>query len=316
MRRGPIPRIGHPRGPERHRWLRSDGTPNFSDRIYRKTEDMEVLAKKPVETVSSSTPILEALEKMSRGYRSLIVVKGQGFLEGLIVLMDMINYLGGGEYYNIVVNRHGRNIYSAVRNEPVETIMNRDPIVAYIDEKFPQVLEKMVLHGIGILPVVTRDNQVYGIITEKDVLDYLSATSFVGIKVSEVMSSPVVTVSSSDPLKKAMETMVKYGFRRLPVTRDNTVEGLIAAMNIVKFFGSHEAFKYTVSGDIEEVLRISVSDIMVRGVVTVSPDIDVGEAAGLMASKGVGSVLVVNENNELVGIVSERDILYAIASSR
>jgi len=34
-----------------------------------------------------------------------------------------------------------------------------------------------------------------------------------------------------------------------------------------------------------------------------------------MSEKGVGSVLVVSENYELIGIVSERDVLYAIASS-
>jgi len=315
MSRGYGPRRGYPRGPEKHRWLRSDGTPNFSDRIYKKTEELELLAKRPVETVASSTPILEALEKMSRGYRSLLVTKGQGYLEGLIVAMDLINYLGGGDYYNIVVNRHGKNIYSAIRNEPVETIMTRDPIVAYIDEKFPAVLEKMVVHGVGVLPIITRDNRIYGILTEKDILDYLSATSFIGVKVSSVMSSPVITVSEKDSLKRAMETMIKYGFRRLPVVINNIVRGILTAMDIIKFFGKHEAFKYTVSGSIEDVLKVPVSELMVRNVVTVSLDSDVGEAARIMSEKGVGSVLVVSENYELIGIVSERDVLYAIASS-
>lgn len=315
MSRGYGPRKGYPRGPERHRWLRSDGTPNFSDRIYRRTEELELLAKRPVETIASSTPILGALEKMSRGYRSLLVIKGQDYFEGLIVAMDLINYLGGGDYYNIVVNRHGKNIYSATRNEPVQTIMTPNPIVAYIDEKFPMVLEKMVVHGVGVLPIITRDNKVYGIITEKDILDYLSAASFVGVRVSNVMSSPVITISEDDSLKKAMETMVKYGFRRLPVVINNIVHGILTAMDIIRFFGQHEAFKYTVSGNIEEVLKVPVSELMVRNVVTVSPDSDVGEVARIMSEKGIGSVLVVSENYELIGIVSERDILYAIASS-
>ncbi len=308
-------RRGHPRGPEKHRWLRSNGTPNFSDRVYKKTEELELLAKRPVETIASSTPILEALEKMSRGYRCLLVTKGQGYLEGLVVAMDLVNYLGGGDLYNIVVNRHGRNVYSAIRNEPIETIMTRDPIIAYIDEKFPVVLEKMVIHGVGVLPIITRDNRVYGILTEKDILDYLSAASFIGVKVSSVMSSPVITISENDTLKKAMETMIKYGFRRLPVVLNNVVHGILTAMDIIKFFGKHEAFKYTVSGSIEEVLKVPVSELMVRNVVTVTPDSDIGEAARIMSEKGVGCALVVSENYELIGIVSERDVLYAIASS-
>ncbi len=309
-------RISYHRRPEKHRWLRSNGTPNFSNRIYHRTEDMEVLAKRPVETVSSSTPLLEALEKMARGYRSLVVVKGAGFLEGLLVQTDLVDYLGGGERYKVVVNRHKSNLYAALKHEPVASLMNKSPIVAYVDEKFPSVLEKMVLHEIGVLPVVTRDNRVYGIITERDILDYLSAASFVGVKAREVMSSPVITVSTSDTLKKAMETMIKYGFRRIPVVRENVVEGIVAAMDVIRFFGSHKVFKYTTTGLIEEVLRVPVSNVMVKKVVSVSLDTDVGEIARVMEEKGVGSVLVVSESNELLGIVSERDILYAVAAKR
>lgn len=53
---------------------------------------------------------------------------------------------------------------------------------------------------------------------------------------------------------------------------------------------------------------------MSREVYTISPDEDAGNAATLMASKGVSSLLVV-ENGELKGIITERDILYALASS-
>ena len=306
--------LSYQRRPERHRWLRSDGTPNFSDRIYRKTEDMEIIAKKPVETVSSSTPLLGALEKMARGYRCLAVVKAGDLFEGLLVQMDLIDYLGGGRKYNIVMYRHGNSLYKALEHEPVSTLMNRNPIVAYIDEKFPSVLEKIVVYEIGVLPVLTRDGRVYGIITERDILDYLAATTSVGVKARDVMSSPVITVPIDSSLKDVMETMVRFGFRRIPVVKDNYVEGIVTAMDIIKFFGSHRVFKYTTTGLLTEIHRVPVTDVMVRDVVTVTPDTDVGDIARVMEEKGVGSVLVVGENNELLGIVSERDVLYAIAA--
>lgn len=301
---------------DKYRWLRSDGKPNFDDRIYRKTEELMIIAKKPVVSVSSSTPIIEALEKMSLGYRSLVVVRGGNIFEGLVVSTDFINYLGGGEYYNIVVNRHGRNIYSALRNEPIATLMNKEPVVAYIDEKFPEVLERMVVSGVGVIPVLTRDNRVYGIITEKDIIDYLASTTSIGVKVSDIMSTPVVTVDAGSPIKVSMEKMIKYGFRRLPVTKGRYIEGIITAMDLVKFFGTHEAFKKTRSGDIEEVLKTPNTEVMVKEIVAVKPGSDAGEAVRIMAEKNVGSVLVVNESNELTGIVTERDILYAIVAPR
>ncbi|MCD6301135.1 MAG: CBS domain-containing protein [Staphylothermus sp.] len=315
-RRPPIrPSIGAPRRIEKHRWLRSDGTPNFDDRIYKTTEEMEIVAKRPVAQTSPQTPILEAIEEMAKGYRSLVVTVS-GKLAGLLLSTHIVNYLGGGEYFNIVKERYNYNIYSALEKEPVSTIMEKDPIVGYMDEKLYQILEKMVMNEIGIVPILLRDGRVYGIITEHDLIKYLSTGVRIGVKVSEVMTSPVVTVSSGDPLKKAMETMIKYGFRRVSVTSDNVVLGIITAMDIVKYFGTHEAFKRTTSGDIREAISIPVDDIMVRELLVVKPDEDLGDVAQKMANKNVGSALVVNDKMELLGIITERDILYALATKR
>lgn len=314
-RRGSIrPSRGAPRRVEKHRWLRSDGTPNFEDRIYKSTEELEIIAKKPVKQASPSTPILEAVEEMAKGYRSLIITVSDK-IAGLLLSTHIVNYLGGGEYFKIVSERHGYNIYSALE-EQVQSIMEKNPIVAYIDEKLPSVLEKMVINEIGIVPVILRDGRIYGVITEHDLIRYLSAGVSIGVKVADVMSSPVITIESGKPIKEAMERMIKYGFRRIPVVGENVVLGIITAMDIIKYFGSHEAFKNTVSGDIREVLRIPVDDIMVRELVVVKPDDDLGVAAQKMAKKNVGSVLVVNDKMELLGIVTERDILYALATRK
>ncbi len=312
-RRGIGPSRGVPRKPERHRWLRSDGKPNFEDRIYKTTEEMEILAKRPVETISPQSPILEAVEKMSRGYRSL-VVEQSGYLRGLLLLSHIINYLGGGDYYNIVRERYNYNIYQALNKEKVETLMIKDPIVAYINEKIPDVLEKMVLNEIGIIPVVFRDGRVYGIVTEHDLLKYFISGVKIGVMTSEVMSSPVVTIESGSPLIDAMKKMIKYGFRRIPVVGGNVVLGIITAMDVVKYFGTHEAFKRTSSGNIEEALSIPVDDLMVRELVTARPDEDLGDVAQRMAERDVGSALVVNDKMELIGIITERDILYAVTA--
>ncbi len=296
---------------EKHRWLRSDGTPNFDDRIYRKREELEIIAKRPVVTVSPAAPLLEALELMAKGYRSL-VVSTAGVLDGLLVAMDLVNYLGGGEYFKAVEERHGYNIYSALEKEHVEHIMNPEPIVAYIDEKLSELLTKMVEHGIGVIPVVTREKKVYGIITEKDILEYLSYAVQIGVSIKDIMTSPVITIEADATMWDAMKKMIKHGFRRLPVVKDNIVYGMVTAMDIVRFFGSHDAFKHTITGDIREVLRIPVDAVMRREIVTVKPEDDASKAARIMAEKDIGSVLVTTENNELLGIVTERDILYAV----
>jgi len=314
-RRGIGPSRGVPRRPEKYRWLRSDGKPNFEDRIYKTTEEMEMIAKKPVETVAPQSPILEATEKMAKGYRSLVVEQSR-YLRGLLLASHIVNYLGGGEYYNIVKERYNYNIYGALEKEKVETLMIKDPVVAYIDEKIPDVLEKMVLNEIGVVPVLLRDGRIFGIVTEHDLLKYFMSGVKIGVPVSEVMSTPVITIESGAPLKEAMKKMIKYGFRRIPVVGENVVLGIITAMDIVRYFGSHEAFKHTSTGNIEEAISIPVDDLMIRELVTARPDEDLGDVAQRMAERNVGSALVVNDKMELIGIITERDILYAVTAKR
>lgn len=317
MSRRPVskPPVGAPRRIEKHRWLRSDGTPNFEDRIYKSTEELEVIARKPVVTASPATPVLEAVEKMSKGYRSIVIEHG-GKINGLLLAMHVVDYLGGGEYYRIVEQRHKYNIFSALEKEPVESIFERNPIIAYIDEKLVSVLEKMVIHNIGIVPVVLRDGTVYGVITEHDLVRHLSSAVSIGVRSSEVMTSPVISIEAGSSLKSAMEKMVKYGFRRIPVVDNNTVVGIITAMDIINYFGSHEAFKKTVNADIREATSLPVDELMRRELVTVSPDDDLSEAVRKMYERKVGSVLVVNDNMELLGIITERDVLYALVAKK
>lgn len=52
-----------------------------------------------------------------------------------------------------------------------------------------------------------------------------------------------------------------------------------------------------------------VADVMVRDVVTVTPDMGVKELAELLREKGIGGAPVVNEQGELIGIVTEGDLM-------
>ena len=53
-------------------------------------------------------------------------------------------------------------------------------------------------------------------------------------------------------------------------------------------------------------------DVMVRDVVTVHPDTDVAEAIKLLAEHDVSALPVVDADNNLVGILSEADLLHRV----
>lgn len=313
MRRGVVV---PPRRPEGIRWLRSDGMPNFSDRVHKHPGDAKIIAKRPVYTTTKTSTILMAAEEMTRhNVRALPVVHPSNEkLEGMVTAMDLVNYFGGGDLYNIVKNRHRGNIYSALLREHVESIMNPNPAYVTIYDKLPKILEVMVLKGVGVVPVVMEDGSIWGIITEHDLVREL-VEKIVGVKVGEVMTKEVITLPANATIKEAAETMVKYGIRRLPLLEGDNIWGIVTAKDIVRFFGSHDVFRYIESDSFEEALKAPVKLVAAPGYHTIAPDADVGEAATRMAEKGTSSLLVVKDGR-LVGIITERDVLYAIAAKR
>jgi CBS domain-containing protein len=56
----------------------------------------------------------------------------------------------------------------------------------------------------------------------------------------------------------------------------------------------------------------ALTDLMTREVVTVAPEDTLGEAAAKMTEKGIGAV-VVSDFGRIIGILSERDIMRAVA---
>jgi CBS domain-containing protein len=58
----------------------------------------------------------------------------------------------------------------------------------------------------------------------------------------------------------------------------------------------------------------TVADLMVRDVLTVAPSDTIGEAAEKMHAANVGAVVVVEDFVRIVGIVTERDLMRAVAA--
>jgi CBS domain-containing protein len=58
-----------------------------------------------------------------------------------------------------------------------------------------------------------------------------------------------------------------------------------------------------------------VKDLMEVPPVTVSQDVTIDDAAGVMWDKNIGSVIVVDGTGSMVGILTERDVLFSVTKS-
>jgi CBS domain-containing membrane protein len=62
--------------------------------------------------------------------------------------------------------------------------------------------------------------------------------------------------------------------------------------------------------------QIPVSEVMTKDVVSVHPDADIHEAVRLLSDKGIGGLPVVDDRNEVVGVVTEADVLCMVGVER
>jgi CBS domain-containing protein len=129
--------------------------------------------------------------------------------------------------------------------------------------------------------------------------------------VAQLMSEKVTTALPQTTIFEAEKTMTTQGFRRLPIVSDGKVMGIITTMDVIRFFGSGEVFKYLRSGTIIQVLSTPALSIATKTVATITPEADAGKAAKIMREKDIGALPVV-KNGRLVGIITERDFFKMI----
>lgn len=157
------------------------------------------------------------------------------------------------------------------------------------------------------------------------------ARPFADLTASQIMQTDVVTVERSDTLQDALTLMTEHHVSGLPVIKaDNRCVGLISASDILNVEQEHA----TETGDeepdyaryfnpetekwedvlasafaLEERGSLPVGDIMTTDVVSVSPGTSVPQTAATMVDREVHRVLVLDDNQTLLGLISSIDIV-------
>lgn len=298
------------RRPEGIRWLRSDGAPNWNQRVKRWTGELEKIARRPAISIQRSSTIMEAAEAIAKHRIRGLPVLDFTKVVGVVTATDLVNYLGGGPHFEIAAKRHEGNIFKALNEERVSSIMTRSPFVVSLGDRLEKVVEIMISKGVGFLPVVQEEGEIYGVITERDIVNLMHDKK-IGVPVHKVMSYPIVSIDEGESLKRAAEIIIRSGFRRLVVTRGEEIVGFLSAKDYASFFGSHRAFSYLRSMSIEDALSVPVGEVAERRYEVVDAEADAGEACTKMLESNIDWLLVA-KGEEVVGIFTERDALIAL----
>jgi len=175
----------------------------------------------------------------------------------------------------------------------VADIMNPNVIYAEVPGKREQVLETIQDKKISGMPLVKKGTKnLIGIITREDLLRNPEES-----QLALIMSKNVVTTSPESPFEDCIKLMRRSGYRRIPVVSGDQLVGIITVGDII-----HKVLS-------ESSAASAVKDYMRRKVFSVWGRTPVFIASRLMHLANEYAALIVDDLENIVGIVSNTDLI-------
>ncbi len=112
----------------------------------------------------------------------------------------------------------------------------RDVATADPAQRVGEVIEMLHTRRIGALVALDSDNQLLGIVSERDVVRLLAEHGAEALdrSVGDVMTRNVVTIAEDATIDVAMNLMTQGRFRHLPVVREGRCVGIVSIGDVVK----------------------------------------------------------------------------------
>jgi len=160
-------------------------------------------------------------------------------------------------------------------------VMVRDVVTASPEDDIAGVIRLLAEHDISALPVVDDDDHVVGVISEADLvrreeigtgkhrpwwLEALTPASTManefakshGRRVSELMSTDVVSASEDTPLGQIATLLEKHRIKRIPILRDGKLVGIVSRANLIQALAS--SVPQVATGDSDRKIRVELLD--------------------------------------------------------
>lgn len=180
---------------------------------------VEAAMSYPLITICPAAKIKEAAQMMIQK-KGRLAVFDCGKLVGVIAASDLLRSLPDVPETEVRVDDF--------MNKQVETADEKTPLAS--------VVKLMGEKHIGSV-IVTRKGEPFGIFTERDLLStFLPKNKPLTVEVGKEISSPLITAPVGTSVHHAAVTMVMKHIRRLPITRNGNIVGIITARDLVEAY--------------------------------------------------------------------------------
>ncbi|RBQ22508.1 Inosine-5'-monophosphate dehydrogenase [Candidatus Methanobinarius endosymbioticus] len=157
------------------------------------------------------------------------------------------------------------------------------------------------------------------------------------IKIEEAMGPNVLVLHKGDTITDAAKLLSENNISGAPVVEGNKIIGILSEGDIMNLLNTHspnlnlvlpspldliempikmgreyeEAIK-----DIKKATYTVIDDIMITSVTTIGPNDNISDAATIMDKKDIKRIPVVDDEKNLIGIVSRGDIIRALINHK
>lgn len=129
--------------------------------------------------------------------------------------------------------------------------------------------------------------------------------------VKDRMSSPAITVTPDTAFQDAFQLMRDHRFRRLPVVdKKGKLTGIVSERDLL-YASPSPATSLSVWELNYLLYQIRIRDIMTCQVISTTPDAPIEQASHLLVENKIGGLPVIDEENHVVGVITETDIFKA-----
>jgi CBS domain-containing protein len=270
------------------------------------------LMQSPVKVINRVDTLSHARKTMMKEHLSrLVVVEGTKPV-GTLTRRDIVRGLND---YRMRQRELDTIVVDEIMRSPVSTASETESVA--------EAARKMVSQNVRGLPVVGATGELVGIITKTDLTRYFSENFNGKLKVSDICqnreNTPVIHPTQS--VSRAMDLMQDCSTDRVLVVDGDKPVGIITETDLSNI-RPHSGGGSFVKGSVKDSEAVSqtriyikpaAEDIMTKTLQVVESTKDATLAAGMLISKGIGGMPVIDREGNLVGMVSKFDFVKIIA---
>jgi CBS-domain-containing membrane protein/PII-like signaling protein len=274
-----------------------------------------------LEVLSMDLPIIiEAVDRIEKIEAVLELIYPM-VTEGLITLEDV----------QIAKYTH-RYLNPLPVDRPVSMCMTQNVISFFHNQTVGEAWKIMLQNNLKAAPIVDVEGQVVGIITDQDLLERAGLQHRLSIairlpddrihhelmeldkspiRLADVMSKPVFTVSADDPLLKAVTLMTQQNLKRLPViNKEKELVGIISRLDVLR-----QVLDLKIQDEVPCIPPAqgkSVGEIMQLKIPMVGLDANLSEIIETMNAHASRRIIVCDDQGRAAGLISETDLFTRI----